>query len=77
MGYNSPPVASVKIRENESFELALRRFKRMLEKTSRLAEMRARTSYEKPTSRRKRKLLAAVKRQNRIVRLQRQLFRHR
>ena len=65
----------VKVRENESFEIAMRRFKRSLEKTNRMTEIRSRGSYEKPTTRRKRKLLAAVKRQNRAVRLQRQLFR--
>lgn len=58
---------SVKIRENEPFELALRRFKRSCEKAGILSEVRARESYEKPTQERKRKLAAAVKRNQRRV----------
>jgi small subunit ribosomal protein S21 len=53
---------SVKVRENEPFELALRRFKRTCEKAGVLAETRKREFYEKPTQERKRKRAAAVKR---------------
>ena len=53
---------SVKVRENEPFEFALRRFKRTCEKAGILAETRKRESYEKPTQERKRKAAAAVKR---------------
>jgi len=53
---------SVKVRENEPFEYALRRFKRSCEKAGVLAETRRREYYEKPTSERKRKAAAAVKR---------------
>lgn len=53
---------SVKVRENEPFELALRRFKRTCEKAGVLAETRKREYYEKPTQERKRKRAAAVKR---------------
>ena len=53
---------SVKIRENEPFDVALRRFKRSCEKAGILAEVRRREYYEKPTSVRKRKAAAAVKR---------------
>ncbi len=53
---------SVKIRENEPFEYALRRFKRSCEKAGVLAETRRREFYEKPTQERKRKAAAAVKR---------------
>lgn len=53
---------SVKVRENEPFELALRRFKRTCEKAGILAETRKREYYEKPTQERKRKRAAAVKR---------------
>ncbi len=53
---------SVKIRENEPFEYALRRFKRSCEKAGILAETRRREYYEKPTQERKRKAAAAVKR---------------
>ena len=53
---------SVKVRENEPFEIALRRFKRTCEKAGVLAETRKREYYEKPTQERKRKRAAAVKR---------------
>ena len=57
---NSMP--SVKIRDNEPFEIALRRFKRACEKAGVVSEARAREFYEKPTSVRKRERAAAVKR---------------
>ncbi len=53
---------TVRVKENEPFEVALRRFKRTIEKTALLTELRAREFYEKPTAERKRKLAAAVKR---------------
>ena len=53
---------SVKIKNNESFDVALRRFKRACEKAGILAEVRRREFYEKPTWIRKRKAAAAVKR---------------
>src|SRR5690606_23914107 len=59
------PMPSVKVRENEPFEFALRRFKRTCEKAGVLAETRKREYYEKPTQERKRKAAAAVKRQAR------------
>ena len=53
---------SVKVRDSEPFEIAVRRFKRTCEKAGVVAEVRAREFYEKPTSVRKRKRAAAVKR---------------
>lgn len=53
---------SVRVRENEPFEVALRRFKRTCEKAGILTEIRRREFYEKPTEIRKRKAAAAVKR---------------
>lgn len=61
---------AVRIKENESFEVAMRRFKRAVEKVGRLGELRLRVAYEKPTTRRKRKLVAAIKRHRRNLRLQ-------
>lgn len=52
----------VKIKDNEPFDVAMRRFKRSCEKAGILAEVRRREFYEKPTSVRKRKAAAAVKR---------------
>ncbi|HEY5716942.1 MAG TPA: 30S ribosomal protein S21 [Motiliproteus sp.] len=53
---------SVKVRDTEPFDVALRRFKRSCEKAGVLAEVRRREFYEKPTSVRKRQAAAAVKR---------------
>ncbi len=53
---------SVKVKENEPFDVALRRFKRSCEKAGVLSEVRRREFYEKPTAIRKRKAAAAVKR---------------
>lgn len=52
----------IKVRENEPFDIALRRFKRTCEKAGILAEIHKREFYEKPTQVRKRKAAAAVKR---------------
>ena len=53
---------SVRVRENEPFDVAMRRFKRSCEKAGVLAEVHKREFYEKPTQERKRKAAAAVKR---------------
>lgn len=53
---------SVKVRDNEPFEVALRRFKRNCEKSGLLSDMHKHEFYEKPTQVRKRKAAAAVKR---------------
>jgi len=45
----------IKVRENEPFDVALRRFKRSCEKAGILSEVRRREHYEKPTAERKRK----------------------
>ena len=60
----------IRVKENEPFEVAIRRFKRAIEKTGLLTELRAREFYEKPTAERKRKLAAAVKRHHKRVRSQ-------
>jgi small subunit ribosomal protein S21 len=52
----------VKLKENEPFDIALRRFKRSCEKAGVMSEVRRREHYEKPTTVRKRKAAAAVKR---------------
>jgi small subunit ribosomal protein S21 len=61
---------TVRIKENEPFEVALRRFKRTVEKTGLLTELRAREHFEKPTTERKRKAAAAVKRLHKRLRSQ-------
>ena len=52
----------VMIRQGESFEGALKRFKKECEKAGILYEMRKREHYEKPRVKRKKKALAARKR---------------
>ena len=52
----------VKVRENEPFDVALRRFKRSCVKAGVLSEVRRREFFEKPTWERKRKKAAAKKR---------------
>ena len=54
---------SVEIRNNESFDVGLRKFKRACEKAGIIPEIRKREFYEKPTTVRKRKAAAALKRE--------------
>lgn len=53
---------TVRVKEGENPEYALRRFKRACEKAGILTELRRREFYEPPTAERKRKHAAAVKR---------------
>ncbi len=52
----------IKIRDNEPFDVALRRFKRSCEKSGILTEIRKREFYEKPSTRKKRAKASAIKR---------------
>ncbi|TCW85652.1 30S ribosomal protein S21 [Burkholderia sp. SRS-46] len=52
---------------NEPLEVTLRRFRREIEKTGLIKELRSRTSYEKPTAERKRKKASAVARQRKLT----------
>jgi small subunit ribosomal protein S21 len=63
-------MTTIRLKENEPFEVALRRFKRTIEKNGLLPELRAREFYEKPTAERKRKRDAAVKRNYKRLRSQ-------
>ena len=66
---NTPhQMTTIRVKENEPFDVALRRFKRTIEKIGLLTELRAREFYEKPTAERKRKKAAAVKRHFKRVR---------
>lgn len=51
----------IKVREDESLENALKRFKRKCEKSGILTEIKKRQHFEKPSVKRKRKALAARK----------------
>ena len=55
-------VSEVRIRENESLESALKRFKRQCARSGVLPEVRKREHYEKPSVKRKKKAEAARKR---------------
>jgi small subunit ribosomal protein S21 len=50
------------LRDGESFEAALRRFKKQCERTGVFSEVKRREYYEKPSVKRKKKILAARKR---------------
>lgn len=69
---------SVRVKESEHFDAALRRFKRACEKAGVLTELRRREYYEKPTQERKRKKAAAakrhIKRQARLLARRRSLY---
>lgn len=51
----------VRIQRDESFDKALKRFKRECRRTGLMSEMKRRESYEKPSVRRKKKAEAARK----------------
>lgn len=55
-------MTGIRVRENESIESAIRRFKKLCEKSGILAELRKREHYEKPSVKRKKKAIAAKKR---------------
>ena len=52
----------VDIQDNGSFDVAMRRFKRACEKAGIPTKLRQIEHYEKPTTKRKRKRAAAIKR---------------
>ena len=54
---------SIKSKNNESFDVGLRKFKRACERAGVIPEVRKREFYEKPTAVKNRKAAAAVKRE--------------
>lgn len=52
---------SIRVRESESFENALRKFKKQCEREGILSEIKKREHYEKPSVKKKKKALAARK----------------
>ncbi|MYB34188.1 MAG: 30S ribosomal protein S21 [Gammaproteobacteria bacterium] len=62
---------TVQVRQNESFDIILRRFRRACERAGVFSESRRRQSYEKPTTIRKRDNDAAVRREMKRVARQR------
>ena len=58
-------MAEIRVKDNESFDSALRRFKRQCARAGVLNEVRKREHYEKPSVKRKKKSEAARKRKYR------------
>ena len=58
-------VTGVRVRDDESFEKALRRFNKVCEKAGILSDIRRHQHFEKPSDRRKRKLNAAKRKTRR------------
>jgi len=61
-------MAVIRIRDNEAFEQAFRRFKKACEKSGVLSEVKKREHFEKPSVRKKKKSIAARKRANKKTR---------
>ncbi len=55
-------MAEIRIKDNESLDSALRRFKKQCSRAGVIAEIRKREAYEKPSVRRRKKSEAARKR---------------
>lgn len=53
----------VNVKENESIDKALKRFKKKFEKTGILKELRSRTAFEKPSVRRRNQIIRAAYRE--------------
>ena len=60
-------MASISIKEIDSFESAVKRFKKQCEKAGILSEIKKREFYEKPSVRRKKKSIAAQKRGFKLI----------
>lgn len=59
----------IRVRETQSFENALKKFKKQCEKAGILSEIKKREHYEKPSVKRKKKALTARKKALKKVRL--------
>lgn len=64
-------MAVVRIRDNEAFEQAFRRFKKACEKSGVLSEIKKREHFEKPSVRKKKKSMAARKR---LIKKQKKIY---
>ncbi len=59
---------SIRVRESDSFENALKKFKKQCEKEGILSEIKKREHYDKPSVKKKKKALAARKKAAKRVR---------
>ena len=64
-------MTGVRLTDGDSFEYALKKFKKMCEKAGILSEVRKREAYEKPSVKKKKKAIAARKRSTKKVRFSR------
>jgi len=55
-------MAGIRIRDEETFEKALRRFNKACEKSGIMSDIKRHQHFEKPSDRRKRKLNQAIRR---------------
>ena len=62
MHRNGRRMPVIKVRDNEPFEVAMKRFKKQCEKAGILSEVKRREYYDKPSVRKKKKAAAARKR---------------
>lgn len=60
-------MVNVKVRDNESFEKALKRFTKACEKSGLMAEIKKHQHYEKPSERKKRKDNQARRKMRKIM----------
>ena len=63
-------MVEVQVREKESFERALRRFKKMWERAGVLREIRTRAFYEKPSDTKREAKKKTVRRVKRLARIE-------
>ncbi len=63
-------MTGVRVRDDESFEKALRRFNKFCEKSGILSDYKKHQHYEKPSETKKRKLAAARRKQRRNSRME-------
>lgn len=61
-------VPSVKVRDSESFESALKQFKKQCERDGILSDVRKKEHYDKPSIKKKKKIVAARKKAAKRVR---------
>jgi small subunit ribosomal protein S21 len=63
-------MTGVRVRDDESFEKALRRFNKFCEKTGILTDIKKHQHFEKPSEKRKRRLNAARRKMRKLQQLE-------
>lgn len=65
-------MTEVLVYDNETLEMALKRFKKLMQRNGILSDIKRHEYYEKPSEKRKRKFMAARKRELKRMRRQRE-----